>query len=459
MSFSLNPRHIRIVEVEPIFSVERPAGTFSFGASTAGDLTLAHVRVLVEDRRGRSAEGWGAIFLSHPWAFPGATPDDATKDRLMRSLVTACGERLAGSGLWGHPLDHFLTIEPELAVIASEVAADQDVAVPVPALFGLVSFSPIDAAIHDAYGNLHGVSSYDALGPDDLDWDLSRVLGKEYAGLYPGDALRRIPVVQVPVSHTVGAVDPLTAEAGENTIPALEEWIRQDGVFSFKVKLRGQDLDWDVGRVVDVYGVASRARGDGRARIFADLNEQAPSVDYIHALLDEVEARDPGARVALDALEQPLPRNLAAGAPSLTSVASRIPVVLDEGLISLASFDRALELGWSGIALKTCKTQSLMLLTFAKANREHIHVSVQDLTNPGLALLQAVGLAARLPVTRPVETNARQYYPETSVPEASVFPDIYRIRDGHASTAGLDGPGLGYGLDRIPRDIFQKARH
>jgi len=457
MSFSLNPRHIRIVEVEPIFSVERPAGTFSFGASTAGDLTLAHVRVRVEDRQGRSAEGWGAIFLSHPWAFPGVTPDAAAKDTLMRSLVAACGERLAGSDLWGHPLDHFLAIEPELAVIASGATADLNVAILVPALFDLVSLSPIDAAIHDAYGNLHGVSSYDALGPDDLDWDLSRVLGGDYAGLYPVSALRHRPIRQVPISHTVGAVDPLSAaEAGERTIPPLDEWIRQDGVQSFKVKLKGQDLDWDVGRIVDVYRVAGFARGDGRARIFADLNEQAPSVDYIHALLDEVEARDPDARAALDALEQPLSRNLAEGAPSLASVSARIPVVLDEGLISLASIDRALELGWSGIALKTCKTQSLMILALAKANHERIHVSVQDLTNPGIALLQSVGLAARLPVTQPLETNARQYYPATSVPEATVFPAIYRIRDGHASTTGLDGPGLGYELDRIPRDIFRR---
>ncbi|MDQ3657462.1 MAG: mandelate racemase/muconate lactonizing enzyme family protein [Chloroflexota bacterium] len=457
MPFSPNPRHVRVTEVEPFFSVERPAGMFSFGASTAGDLILAHVRVRIEDRGGRSAEGWGAIFLSHPWAFPGATPDGDIKNALMKALVTACGERLAGSDLWGHPLDHFLAIEPELAAIASEAASEHDVAVPVPALFNLVSLSPINAAIHDAYGNLHGVSSYDALGPDDLDWDLSRVLGGDYAGLYPASALRPSPVRHVPISHTVGAVDPLTAaEAGVNTIPVLEEWIRRDGVFSFKVKVKGQDLDWDVGRIVDVYRVASLTRGDGRARIFADLNEQAPSVDYIHALLDEVEARDPDARAALDALEQPLARNLAEGAPSLASVSARIPVVLDEGLTSLASIDRALELGWGGIALKTCKTQSLMLLALAKANHERIHVSVQDLTNPGIALRQSVGLAARLPVTQPIETNARQYYPETSAPEATVFPDIYRIHDGHASTAGLDGPGLGYGLDRIPRDIFRQ---
>ena len=141
----------------------------------------------------------------------------------------------------------------------------------------------------------------------------------------------------------------------------------------------------------------------------------------------------------------------------MASVSARIPVVLDEGLTSLASIDQALELGWSGIALKTCKTQSLMLLALARAHHDAIHVSVQDLTNPGIALIQSVGLAARLPVTQPIETNARQYYPRTSEPEATILPDLYTAHGGHVSAAGLDGPGLGYDVDRIPRAIFRGA--
>ena len=145
------------------------------------------------------------------------------------------------------------------------------------------------------------------------------------------------------------------------------------------------------------------------------------------------------------------------GAPSLADVSARIPVVLDEGLTSLEAIDQALDLGWSGIALKTCKTQSLMLLALAKAHGLNLHVSVQDLTNPGIALLHSAGLAARLPVTRPIETNARQYYPDTSTPEATIFPGIYRPTNGAISTDGLDGPGLSYQIDRIPRALFHET--
>jgi L-alanine-DL-glutamate epimerase-like enolase superfamily enzyme len=456
MASDSTQRQVRVVEVEPIFSIERPAGTFAFGGSTAGDLTLAHVRVRVEDRQGKTADGWGAIFLSHPWAFPGPSPNGETKNRLMKTLLAGYGLRLSGAGEWGHPLDHFLSMQQELSGIAASVADELDVTEPVPDLFTLVAYSPIDAALHDAYGNLHGASSYHLLGQHDLGWDLSRVLGLDLAGKYPGEYLRNEPVSRVPISHTVGATDPLTAaDAREGVILPLEDWIRKDGVWSFKVKLKGQDLGWDVNRVTSVYQVAQAVRPDAPVHIFADLNEQAPSVEYIQALLDGIEAGDAGAWQALDALEQPLSRHLGPGAPSLSEVSARIPVVLDEGLTSLDSITQARELGWSGIALKTCKTQSLMLLALARAQEEGLHVSVQDLTNPGIALLHSVGLAARLPVTRPIETNARQYYPATSAYEAEVFPEVYTAHDGTVIAENLTGPGLGYGIERIPRPIFR----
>ena len=190
---------------------------------------------------------------------------------------------------------------------------------------------PIDAAIHDAYGNLHDVSSYDTLGPDDLDWDLSHVLGPEFAGRFPGDVPRPAPVAWIPISHTVGATDPLTeVEAGDKTIAPLEHWIRRDGVRAFKVKLKGQDLAWDIDRLIGVHAVGRAVAPERVPRIFADLNEQAPSVDYILALLDGIAGRDTAVLAALDALEQPLSRELSSGAPTLADVSARIPVVLDE---------------------------------------------------------------------------------------------------------------------------------
>ena len=460
MSSSAATNAVRIVEVEPFFSLETPAGEFSFGAATAGALTLAHVRVRVADNTDREADGWGAIFLSHPWAFPTNEVDATAKDALMRATVVALGERLVAKGETGHPLDHFLGLEPELGQITRDVAAEEGINVPIPPLCTLVCLSPIDAAVHDAYGRLHDISAFDALGPDHVRWDLSRMLGEAFTGTYLTEFLRNEPVARVPVWHTVGGTDPLTAaEADDEHIRPLSEWIEQDGLFAFKIKLKGQDLAWDIARLINVHDLAGRLTGDPHCiRLFGDLNEQGPSLDYVFALIDGVRERSPGAWAALEALEQPDRRDMGDDAMPMGAVAAQIPIALDEGLTSLASIDRAVELGWSAVCLKTCKTQSLMLLALAKATGLGLGVTMQDLTNPGIALLHSVAFAARLPVTMPIETNQRQYYPASSGPEATIYPEVFTVQGGHVRASSLTAAGLGYDIGQIDRDIFRDGR-
>jgi hypothetical protein len=96
----------------------------------------------------------------------------------------------------------------------------------------------------------------------------------------------------------------------------------------------------------------------------------------------------------------------------------------------------------------------MALLTAARAQALKIPYTIQDLTNPGLSLLHSVGLGARLHPLMGVEANSRQYYPDTSSPEAAIHPDIVRVKNGTASTASLRGAGLGYQVNRINRKIF-----
>ena len=73
---------------------------------------------------------------------------------------------------------------------------------------------------------------------------------------------------------------------------------------------------------------------------------------------------------------------------------------------------------------------------------------VQDLTNPMLAQIPHVLLAAHAGTIMGVETNAMQFYPEASLPEAAVHPGLYRRRDGEVDLSTIGGPGFGY---RSPR--------
>jgi hypothetical protein len=52
-----------------------------------------------------------------------------------------------------------------------------------------------------------------------------------------------------------------------------------------------------------------------------------------------------------------------------------------------------------------------------------------------------------------VESNAMQFYPEASAPEARVHPGVYQRRGGLLDLSSIDGPGFGYRVDEISRPL------
>ena len=82
---------------------------------------------------------------------------------------------------------------------------------------------------------------------------------------------------------------------------------------------------------------------------------------------------------------------------------------------------------------------------------------VQDLTNPMLAQIPHALLAAHVGTIMGVETNAMQFYPTASEPEAQVHPGLYRRRNGEISLATVRGPGFGYRVEEIKRDLPEPA--
>jgi hypothetical protein len=78
---------------------------------------------------------------------------------------------------------------------------------------------------------------------------------------------------------------------------------------------------------------------------------------------------------------------------------------------------------------------------------------VQDLTNPMLAQIPHVLLAAHVGTIMGVETNAMQFYPEASTIEAKVHPGLYRRRNGKLDLGSIIGNGFGYRVDEIGRKL------
>jgi len=135
------------------------------------------------------------------------------------------------------------------------------------------------------------------------------------------------------------------------------------------------------------------------------------------------------------------------------SVSARKPLFLDESAHDWKRVRLGRSLGWTGVALKTCKTQTGALLAACWAKTHGMELMVQDLTNPMLAMVPHALLAAHVGTIAGVETNAMQFYPAASDPEAVVHPGLYRRRGGEVDLGSLRGPGFGYRLAEIVREL------
>ncbi len=451
---------MRVLEAQPYYNDERARVVFKFGNMLMDTATLCHVRVRVENRRGQVADGWGAMFLSHMWAFRTPAIQPPHKDAVMRRLVEALCQRITENHDYAHPIDHFRTLEFELPAINARIGREMNLPEEMPYLGVLVCAAPLDAALHDAFGIVNNISTYDGYGPDFMS-DLSTYLGPTFKGRYVSDFVKPTFAPLVPIFHTVGGLDILRAvdvtERVDGYPHSLEQWIKRDGVYCFKVKLNGRDTDWDLQRLIEVYRIARETHPNPQQTLYlsADTNEQSQHPDYMVDLLHRLRETAPDVYDALLLVEQPTERDLTAHRFDMRELAALKPTIIDESLTSLADLELALELGWSGVALKACKCQSIELLIAAWADVHGIDITVQDLTCPGIALLQSVGLTARLnSMMNAVEANARQYYPETSRLEMAVHGDIMLVRDGVVHTKSLRGPGLGYQREKIGRTIF-----
>jgi len=175
-----------------------------------------------------------------------------------------------------------------------------------------------------------------------------------------------------------------------------------------------------------------------------------------HALdeiLDRLLRDEPEIYGRLLYVEQPFAYDLEHDMLDVRSVSARKPLFLDESAHDWEFVRLGRRLGWSGVALKTCKTQTGALLSLCWAKAHGMPLMVQDLSNPMLAMLPHVRLAAHAGTIQGVECNAMQFYPEVSRPEQVVHPGIYVRRGGELDLSTLGGPGFGYQLDKMRRDL------
>jgi L-alanine-DL-glutamate epimerase-like enolase superfamily enzyme len=444
--------YVRVVE--PTYSYEDflYRTPIKFGGIALDRVTLLNVECSVSDPTGRTARGFGSMPLGNVWSFPSRVLSYNATLGAMKTLAERIQHILANADLWGHPITLGHELEPQYERVAEEVTRELGLAEPIPRLCTMVVASAFDAAVHDAYGKLHGRNCYHTYGPDFLDHDLGHFLGDEFAGETLEQYISREPKPRMPLYHLIGALDPLTAadvtKHLDDGLPVtLPEWIRYDGLTHLKIKLNGDDLAWDVERVVGVDRVSAetqRQRGVSRWCYSLDFNERCGSVAYLLEFLHKLRERTPDGFERIAYIEQPTARDLKADRANVMHEAAKLrPVVIDESLVDLDSLRLAREMGYTGAALKACKGQSQSLLLAAAARKYGLFLCVQDLSCPGASLIHSAGLAAHVPGVSAIESNARQYLPDANRPWEERFPGIFRITDGTMATSCLTGLGLG----------------
>lgn len=440
----LKPSDVRIEVAEVILSDERLAVPLHLSKGAIGEITYAEVTIRAITRAGNMTQGRGAILLSDVWAFPHPTLDHAAKDRAMRALCHALSTLLPSHDDYSDPLQKLHWLEEALtqAVVSVEAQAGWSPGT-MPRLAALNCLAPFDAAIHDAWARAIGVSVYQLYSAEWLNADLSHyfapALVGDLAGHYPGDYLvaRRSTLR---IQHVVGVGDALTPDPAH--IPALPDlptdltsWVQRDGLSSFKIKSKGQDPLVDAQRIAAVYATACATMGatqpKQRVHLSVDPNEGCPDAAFLLQMLDALAQDAPDAYAALDYIEQPTGRDLTSYTFTLHEVAARKPVILDESLDSLDVLPQMAAQGWSGLAVKTCKGQSAALLAYCWAKAHGYHVTLQDLTNPGRALVHSANLAAHLALNVDAfECNSRQYMPHARPAEQAEYPAYFRAVNG-----------------------------
>ncbi len=386
------------------------------GKGSIKDITLARVEIDVEDHAGRRGTGKGEVLLSDLWSQPPfvCTSDLAILDPLTRHFLL--DEKMRETCLnvatvysnqeFFTPLVLYSSLKEKIEHLGTAQCL-------VP-LATTIAVAPLDYALWEAYGDLKGRSIF-TLVEDELS-------GKY--GLH--DPLFHQPLSHVRVLHTLGMGDALTSLKSEDRdFPSsLESWLRKEGTTAVKIKLRG-DVQWDVERV---RAVNELIKDLPHFCYSVDMNESYESVDQFEEFMSAIAKTSHYSKLWF--VEQPMRRG------TITSLTANVqqwnvPIVADESLVYPEDVGVAAQQGYTGIALKSpARGFSNTVLQFLEAKKRNMFVTIQDLTNPNLALRHHLDFARRIiGLNDPVEMNARQYVHQAD--RDSQFSSLYDVVGGY----------------------------
>ena len=436
-----------------------------FGPETLTSVVCARVCMTVAGKDGQTATGWGETPLSVQWVWPSASGYNERREALEDFCKVLCREWAKFDGA-GHAIEIGSDfIDSKLGGLLDDFNAKRS-GEAMPRLAALVCCSAFDIALHDAFGQLLQKDIYSTYTRQFMNRDLAAFITPAddadvcFEGKYPADFLEPRPAETMPAWHLVGGKDlldesELTGDEPDDGYPVLlADWIRRDGLMCLKVKLRGNDAAWDYDRLVKVGSIAI---DNGVVWLTSDFNCTVTDPAYVNDILDRLLTEHARIWQMILYVEQPFPYDLETHRIDVHSVSARKPLFMDESAHDWKIIRLGRSLGWTGVALKTCKTQTGAILSLCWAKAHGMTLMVQDLTNPMLAQVPHVRLAAHAGTIMGVETNSMQFYPAASTAEEAIHPGIYRRRAGCVDLSTVAGAGFGYRISEIKRQLPEPA--
>lgn len=459
---------IKIKGIKLYFLPVKTRIPLKFGPEVLTSVTCARACVKVESRKGEISEGWGETPLSVQWVWPGELSYE-TRENALKKFCMVIANNLKNFSPYGHAFELGCDFQKHILIkLVEEFNGHAELKEPLPYLAALVCFSLFDIALHDAYGKVNKIPVYSTYNSHYMNRDLSFYFGPtgkhpfDFKDKYPEDFLISPAHRELVCWHLVGGKDllykhELTGSEPEDGYPViLADWIQRDGLKCLKVKLTGTDSEWDYERLVSVGKISLDNNVEW---LTADFNCQVTDCSYVNDILDKLEKEYPDIHKMILYIEQPFPYDLEKFRIDVRSVSSRKPLFMDESAHDWHLVKLGYELGWTGVALKTCKTQTGALLSLCWAKAHDMLLMVQDLTNPMLAQIPHMLLAANAGTIMGVETNSMQFYPQASSYEANVHPGIYIRKNGKVTLDTIKGYGFGYCVDSIQRPLSEPVVH
>ncbi len=440
------------VRVVSIRATERPVVLrlpFQFGDTVVTETSEAYVEVTLEHDN-RVTVGRSAQLMVPRWFDKRADQTNAdTVDTLRLSVTHACTLAVGMTGTIADLCAHIRdSVHGHMPVLTPRLASGFGPALVEMALIDALCLAVDTPFFEGARRDIFGLSQQSETGLT------GNAIVTELATIKPKWDMQ--------MRHTIGFDAPLTANDLTTAPPAngpvtLQDVISETGIAAFKIKLKG-NVGADINRLCAIQPHLTAA---GEYVVTLDANEQyAP--DAFEAFLGAFRTQRAlqELRSATLFVEQPFAREIA-NETVVSDAKFDLPLMIDESDDSDGAFAQALELGWSGTSVKSCKGVLRALLNYCrvkdqKSKGREVFLSGEDLTcQPGLCLQQDTLMAAAIGVSH-AERNGHHF---AGGMQGASIAEIERAVDQHSDLyRQLDGmPRLRINNGKIGFSSLEKS--